>query len=87
MIFKCASLVQILTLDDFMWASFPCPAIRPFVHILVRFLLMLSINTFNVNDDIVFRCVMLLQILLFVVLMSDYLPFSAIRPFVHSSGY
>ena len=32
MIFKSVSLVQLLTLDVFMWGCPPCPAIRPLVH-------------------------------------------------------
>ena len=34
----------------------PLPGIRPFVHSLVNFLLLLAIETINVNDDIIFMC-------------------------------
>ena len=54
MIYKGVRLVQILLFVALMWAYLPRPAIRPFVHLLVRFLLILSIETFNVNEDIVF---------------------------------
>ena len=63
MIYKWVRSVQILTLVALMLAYLPCPAIRPFIHFLVRFLLILSIETYNVNEDMVFKSVRLVQML------------------------
>ena len=83
MIFKCVELVQILSSVDLMWVCLPCPAIRPFVHFLVHFLLLLAIETLNVSDNMKFKCVKLVQILSSVELMWVCLPCPAIRPFLH----
>ena len=83
MIFKCVKLVQILSSVDLMWVCLPRPAIRPFVHFLVHFLLLLAIETLNVSDNMKFKCVKLVQILSSVVLMWVCLPCPAIRPFIH----
>ena len=83
MIFKCVKLVQILSRIVLMWACLPHPAIRPFVHFLVHFLLLLAMETLNVNNNMIFKCVKLVQILSLVVLMWACLPSPAIRPFVH----
>ena len=83
MIFKCVRLVQILSSVVLMWVCLSHPVIRPFVHILVHFLLLLAIETMNVNDNMTFKCVRLVQILSSVVLMWVCLPYPAIRPFVH----
>ena len=83
MIFKCVKLVQTLSSVVLMWAYLPRPAIRPFVHFLVHFLLLLAIETLNVNGNMIFRCVKLVQILSSVVLMWVCLPRPAIRPFIH----
>ena len=83
MIFKCVKLVQILSSVVLMWAYLPLPAIRPFVHFLVHFLFLLAIETLNVNDNMIFKCVKLVQILSSVVLMWVCLPRPAIRPFIH----
>ena len=83
MIFKCVKLVQILSSVVLMWAYLRRPAIRPFVHFLVHFLLLLAIETLNVNDNMIFKCVKLVQILSSVVLMWVCLPRPAIRPFIH----
>ena len=85
MIFKCVRLVQILLSVVLMWVCLSYPAIRPFVHFLVHFLLLLAIETLNVNDNMIFKCVRLVQILLSVVLMWVCLSYPAIRPFVHFS--
>ena len=55
-----------------MWAFLPCPVIRQFDLFLVRFLLMLAIETFNVNDDMVFKCVRLVQILPWVLYVGRF---------------
>ena len=83
MIFKCVKLVQTLSSVVLMWAYLPRPAIRPFVHFLVHFLLLLAIETLNVNGNMIFKCVKLVQILSSVVLMWVCLPRPAIRPFIH----
>ena len=83
MIFKCVKLVQILSSVVLMWACLPRPAIRSFVHFLVHFLLLLAIETLNVSDNMIFKCVKLVQILSSVVLMWVCLPRPAIRPFIH----
>ena len=83
MIFKCVKLVQILSSVDLMWVCLPRPAIRPFVHFLVHFLLLLAIETLNVSDNMKFKCVKLVQILSSVELMWVCLPCPAIRPFIH----
>ena len=83
MIFKCVKFVQILSSVELMWACLPCPAIRPFVHFLVHFLLLLAIETLNVNDNMIFKCIKLVQILSSVALMWVCLPRPAIRPFVY----
>ena len=83
MIFKCVKLVQILSSIVLMWACLPRPAIRPFVHFLVHFLLLLAMETLNINNNMIFKCVELVQILSSVVLMWACLPRPAIRPFLH----
>ena len=83
MIFKCVKLVQILSSVDLMWVCLPHPAIRPFIHFLVHFLLLLAIETLNVSDNMIFKCVKLVQILSSVDLMWACLPRPATRPFVH----
>ena len=83
MIFKCVKLVQILSLVVLMWVCLPHPAIRAFVHFLVHFLLLLAIETSDVNDNMTFKCVNLVQILSSVVLMWVCLPHPAIRPFLN----
>ena len=80
-IFKCVNLVQILLSVVLMWVCLPCPAIRAFVHFLVHFILLLAMETLNVNVNRIFKCVNLVQILLSVVLMWACLPRPAIRPF------
>ena len=83
MIFKCVKLVQIISSVVLMWVCLPRPTIRPFVHFLVHFLLLLAIETLNVSDNTKFKCVKLVQILSSVVLMWACLPRPAIRPFIH----
>ena len=83
MIFKCVKLVQILSSVVLMWACLPRPAIRPFIHFLVRFFLLLAIESTDVNDNMIFKCVKLVQMLSSVALMWVCLPRPAIRPFVH----
>ena len=83
MIFKCVKLVQMLSLVVLMWVCLPHPAIRPFVHYLVHFLLLLAMETSDVNDNMIFNCVKLVQMLSSLVLMWVCLPRPAIRPFVH----
>ena len=83
MIFKCVKLVQILSSVVLIWVCLYHPAIRPFVHFLEHFLLLLAIETLNVNDDMIFKCVKLVQILSSVVLIWVCLYHPAIRPFVH----
>ena len=83
MIFKCVKLVQILSSVVLIWVCLSHPAMRPFVHFLVHFLLLLAIETLNVNDDMIFKCVKLVQILSSVVLIWVCLYHPAIRPFVH----
>ena len=83
MIFQCVRLVQILSSVVLIWMCLSHPAIRPFVYFLVHFLLLLAFETLNVNDNMIFQCVRLVQILLSVVLMWVCLSHPAIRPFVH----
>ena len=83
MIFKCIKLVQILSSVALMWVCLPRPAIRPFVYFLVHFLLLLAIESTDVNDNMIFKCVKLVQILSSVDLMWACLPRPAIRPFVY----
>ena len=83
MIFKCVKLVQILSSVVLMWVCLPRPAIRPFIHFLVHLFLLLAIETLNVNDNMIFKCVKLVQILSSVVLMWVCLPHPAIRSFIH----
>ena len=83
MIFKCVKLVQMLSSVVLLWVCLSRLAIRPFVHFLVDFLLLLAIETSDVNDNIIFKCVKLVQILSSVVLMWVCLHRPAIRPFVH----
>ena len=82
MIFKCVKLVLILSSVVLMWVCLPCPAIRLFLHFIVHFLLFLAMETSDVNDNMIFNCVKLVQILSSVVLMWVCLPLPAIRPFV-----
>ena len=56
-IYKWVRLVEILMLVALMWACLPRPAIRPFLHSLVHFLIFLATETFNANDDMIFKCV------------------------------
>ena len=83
MIFKCVNLVQILSSVVLKWLCLSRSAIRAFVHFLVHFLLLLAIETSYVNDNMIFKCVNLVQILLLVVLMWVCFPRPAIRAFVH----
>ena len=83
MIFKCVSLVEILMLHVFMWASHPCPAIRSFVHILVCFLLMLAIENLNVNDNTIHKVCQVSANIIIGALMWTCLPHPEIRTFVH----
>ena len=83
MILKCVKLVQILSSVVLIWVCLSHPAIRPFVHFLVHFLLLLTFETLNVNDDMILKCVKLVQILSSVVLIWVCLSHPAIRPFVH----
>ena len=83
MIFKCIKLVQILSSVDLMWVCLSRPGIRPFIHFLVHFFLLLAIESTDVNDNMIFKCVKLVQILSSVDLMWVCLPYPAIRPFVH----
>ena len=80
MIYSWVMLVRILSSIALMWVCLPHPAIRPFVHSLVYFLLLLTIETFTVNDDMSIKCVRLLRILTLVILMWVCLPHPAIRP-------
>ena len=80
MILKCVKLVQILSSVVLIWVCLSHPAIRPFVHVLVHFLLLLAFGTSNVNYNMIFKCVKLVQILLSVVLMWVCLYHPAIRP-------
>ena len=83
MILKCVKLVQILSSDVLIWVCLSHPAIRPFVHFLVHYLLLLTFETLNVNNDMILKCVKLVQILSSVVLIWVCLSHPAIRPFVH----
>ena len=83
MIFKCVKLVQMLSSVVLLWVCLPRPAIRPFVHFLVHFLLLLAMETPDVNENMIFKCVKLVQMLSSVVLLWVCLPRPAIRPFVH----
>ena len=79
MIFKCVKLVQILSSVVLMWVCLFQPAIRPFIHFLVHFFLLLAIESTDVNDNMIFKCVKLVQRLSSVDLMCACLPRPAIR--------
>ena len=79
MIFKCVKWKQILLLDVLMWVYLLRIVIRPFVHCLVHFLMLLTIESLNVNDNMIFKSVKWKQILLLVVLIRVYLPCLGIR--------
>ena len=59
------------------------PSNKIFCSFLVYFLLLLAIETFNVNEDMVFKCFRLLQILLLVASIWVRVPRPAIRSFAH----
>ena len=61
----------------------PRPAIKAFVYFLVHFLLLLAIETSDVNDNMIFKCLKLVQILSSVVLMWVCLPCPPIKAFVY----
>ena len=79
MIFKCVKWKQILLLDVLMWVYLLRIVIEPFVHCLVHFLMLLTIESLNVNDNMIFKSVKWKQILLLVVLIRVYLPCLGIR--------
>ena len=83
MIFKCLKLVQILSSVVLMWVCLHRQAIRPFLNFLVHFLLLLAIETSDVNDNMIFKCLKLVQLLSSVVLMWVCLPCPAIKAFVY----
>ena len=83
MIFKCVNLVQMLSLVVLMWVCLAHSAIRAFVNFLVHFPLLLAMKTPYVNDNMIFKCVNLVQILSLVVLMWVCLPRPAIKAFVY----
>ena len=83
MIFKCVSLVQILLFVALMCAYLSCQAIKPFLHSSVHFLLFLANESFNLNDDLIFKCDSLVRILTLDVFMWVCLPHPVIRSFVH----
>ena len=83
MVFKCVRLVQILLFVSLMWAYLPRPAIRPFVHSLVHLLLLLATETFNVSENMIFKCVSFVQSLTLDVFIWACLPCQAVRPFIH----
>ena len=55
MIFLVYQISANTTLVVLIWESLPRPAIRPFFHILIHFLLLLAIVTFNVIDNYDFQ--------------------------------
>ena len=83
MIFECVRLLKILSSVVLMWVCLSDPTIRPFVYFLVHFFLLLAFVTMNVNDNTIFKCVKLVQILSSVVFIWVCLSHPAIRPFVH----
>ena len=62
--------------------SFP-PSNKAMCSFLVHFPLLLAVETLNVKDDMIFKCVKLVQILSSVVLIRVCLSHPEIRPFVH----
>ena len=80
MIFKCVKLMQVPALVVLMWMCLSHSAIKPFVHFLVHFLLLLTIETLDVKDNMTFKCVKLVAL---VDLMWVCLSHSAIRILVH----
>ena len=60
-----------------------CSVIAAICSFLVHFLLLLAIETSDVNDNMIFKCVKLVEIVLSIVLMWVCLPRPAIKPFVH----
>ena len=81
--YSSVSLLSVVLL----WVCLSHPAIRPFVHFLVHFLLLLAFETLCVNDDTIMKSVKLLQILSSNVLLWVCLFHQAIRPFVHFSTF
>ena len=59
------------------------PSNKTVCSFLVHFLLLLANETLNVNDNMIFKCVKLVQILSSVVLIWVCLSRPAIRPFVY----
>ena len=59
------------------------PSNKAICSFLVHFLLLLALETMNVNDNVIFNCVKLVPILSSVVLIWVCLSHPAIRPFVH----
>ena len=59
------------------------PRNKTIYSFLVHFFLFLAIETLNVNDNMIFKCVKLVQILSSVVLMWACLLCPAIRSFLH----
>ena len=53
MIHKEGQVSANIIIGSLMWMCLPRSAIRSFVHFIVRYLLKLAIETFNVNEDMV----------------------------------
>ena len=59
------------------------PISKTICSFVVHFLLLVPIDTLNVSDNMLLKCVKLVQILTLVVLMWMCLPHPSIRPFVN----
>ena len=59
------------------------PISKTICSFVVHFLLLVPIDTLNVSDNMLLKCVKLVQILTLVVLMWVCLPHPSIRPFVN----
>ena len=59
------------------------PSYKIICSFLVHFVLLLGIETFNVNDDMIYKWVRLMQILTLVALMWACLLHTTIRPFIY----
>ena len=59
------------------------PSNKAISSFLVHFLLLLAIETFNVSEDMIFKCVSFVQSLTLDVFMCACLPSPEVIPFVH----
>ena len=83
MIFKSVSFCANLNVRSCYEGLSSSPSNKTICSLLVNFLLLLATETLNVNDNMIYKWVRLVQILMLVALMWACLPRPAIRPIVH----